>query len=214
MDEIGKTPLGVQNLLLDVLEGRPYSPVGSDRPISVDVRIVALASEPLGRAVLAGRMLPDLRERLRMFVLGVTPLKSRVADIPMVTQIAFERHVSRYGYSRVPEMTVELTKFLSAQSWPGNHRAIDGTVQRLLAGGAGASVLGLEHLPVLGNEDDDGNVADIPPDRSRDHYLHDLSAGVMPAFKSDSEAARYYGVDRSTIGRWRKSQLPLPSDSD
>ncbi len=200
VDELTKAPLVVQHALLNVLEGRPFRPSGSDRYIQVDVRIVALASTPLEAAVRDGQLVPDLYERLRTTVVRVQPLSARPDDVLAVAHTALLALYAKYGYQEEPTLSDELAHLLRSAEWPGNHRHVVGVVARVLATAAGAQVLTPAHLPALDLTESESPI--------RERFLSDYVNGVSAARGGPSRAAKHYGVDRSTIRRWQREIKP------
>jgi transcriptional regulator with GAF, ATPase, and Fis domain len=84
LDEIGKASPIVQSRLLGLLEGRDMRPVGSDRAVPIDLRIIAASNISLEQLVAEGRMLPDVLARLQMFCIHLPALRERRADIPIL----------------------------------------------------------------------------------------------------------------------------------
>lgn len=197
LDEITKAPRDVQYSLLRAIEHQRFQPTGSDREVVVDVRFVAMTSEPLAQAVREQRLVPDLFQRLRNFVVQVSALAQRREDIDAVLEVALRRHARAFGYDRVPRVERALLHTLQAFDWPGNHRQVDAVVQRLLASGRGAAVLCESHLPSLSDDE----VATVRSKRAQ--YELDRAAGLPIAFASNVKTARHYRVDRGTVRRWR-----------
>lgn len=206
IDELTKAPAHVQHHLLDILDGRPFYPVGGDREVYLDVRLVALTSTPLEVAAKSGAIVPDLFERLRTTVVRVADLNARADDVLPVAKTALERWSSKYGYSRTPDISPELARALVEGRWPGNHRQVDGLVQRLLAQAQGDPVLRLCHLPPQDDAVDRRGV--------RERFLEDYRSGAPTAHAGPGKASKQYGVDRATIRRWvrdeetRQRELP------
>lgn len=197
VDELTKAPRMVQHALLNVLEMRPFRPVGGDRAIQVDVRIIALTSTPLAEAVKNGTLIPDLYERLRTTVVRVHPLSARREDVIAVAKTALRRLYTEYGYSEQPRLSDELAAQLLSMQWPGNHRHVVGVIARLLANAEGALEL---HPALLPRFEDDA----VQPS-SRERFFADYANRVPAAHAGPSFASRYYGVDRATIRRWQRS---------
>ena len=141
LDEIGDMPPEAQVRLLRVLEERVVEPVGSDRAVSVDIRVVAATHRDLRRMVSEGRFREDLLYRLDVLTMEMPPLRERPGDVLLLAR-RFLRH---YAGGRRLEFSPEAESVLSRWSWPGNVRELRNVVER-------ASVLvrkdvvGPEHL--------------------------------------------------------------------
>jgi DNA-binding NtrC family response regulator len=198
VDELTKAPASVQHHLLDILDGRPVFPVGSDREVFLSVRVVALTSVPLDAAAKSGALIPDLFERLRTTVVRVAALEDRADDILPVVRIALERWSAPYGYRELPTISPELARVLVESRWPGNHRQVDGVVQRLLARAQGAPELTVGLLPSQ----------DAASERrgARERFIDDYRSGAEVAHAGPTEAGKHYGVDRATVRRWIRTE--------
>ena len=129
LDEVGELPLELQAKLLRVLESKEIRRVGSSRPISVDVRIVAATNRNLHREVRAGRFREDLFYRLFVVPLTLPPLRNRRGDIEMLIQHFLEtRSVGRIP----PRLSEEARQRLVSHDWPGNVRELKNTIERAL----------------------------------------------------------------------------------
>ncbi|GIX26678.1 MAG: hypothetical protein KatS3mg123_0559 [Burkholderiales bacterium] len=102
LDEIGELPLPMQTKLLRVLEEKKIRPVGSEREIPVDVRIVAATNRNLAPEVAAGRFRQDLFYRLDVVNILIPPLRERPEDIPVLARRFMEELSGRLGVPRVP----------------------------------------------------------------------------------------------------------------
>ena len=123
LDEIGDAPLSVQVKLLRVLEEREVLPVGSTRPVPVDVRVVAATHRDLRQAVAAGRFREDLLYRLHVVPVVMPPLRERKEDLPLLAELFLSRVGSRHGQS-TPHLSSEALEVLLSHSWPGNVREL------------------------------------------------------------------------------------------
>lgn len=194
IDELTKAPHHVQHHLLDILDGKPFYPIGSDREVYLDVRIVALTSTPLDVAAKSGALVPDLFERLRTTVVRIADLNSRPDDVIPVVHTALARWSPKFGYERTPELAPDLAAALTQARWPGNHRQVDGLIQRLLANAQGAPVITMTHLPAEDASSDRRSI--------RERFLDDYRDGIATAHVGPTEAGKHYGVNRATIRRW------------
>lgn len=141
LDEIGELPVHLQPKLLRALESRQITPVGSDRPVEVDTRLIAATNRDLEQSMRQGRFREDLYYRLNVVELAVPPLADRYDDVlPLARQFAKE-------FSGGPvRLSPQAAQCLLAYSWPGNVRQLRNAVQRacLLCRG---DVILPEHLP-------------------------------------------------------------------
>jgi len=131
LDEIGLTPLTLQNRLLRVLQEREVMRVGGDRLIPVDVRVLASTNKDLSDEIWAGRFREDLFFRLNVLTLSIPPLRERSDDIPvLVTELAGT--ASRYYDTpplNIPAVYIEKIQSLD---WPGNVRQLENFIEKLV----------------------------------------------------------------------------------
>jgi len=131
LDEIGDMPIALQPKLLRVLEERAVTPLGSDRPQPVDVRLVAATHQALERMVDAGAFRQDLYYRLNVVPLNIPPLRERREDIPRLASSFAGRLATRHGKS-IRDLAPELVEWLKAQEWAGNVRELENILERLV----------------------------------------------------------------------------------
>jgi transcriptional regulator with GAF, ATPase, and Fis domain len=131
LDEIGDMPLTAQAKLLRVLQEGTFEPVGSDRTVKVDVRVIAATHVELEQAVSDGRFRQDLYYRLAVFPLTIPPLRDRRADIPRIANAFLEREHRRTG--RGPwTLSDSAVDALMKRHWPGNVRELINALERAL----------------------------------------------------------------------------------
>lgn len=129
LDEVGELSLQVQIMLLRVLQEGTLRRVGGEKPVRVDVRVVAATHRDLTSMVARGTFREDLYYRLRGATLRVPPLRERVSDIPsMVKAFLHEAFLGRRG--RAPMVTPAAMRRLASHAWPGNVRELRSEVQR------------------------------------------------------------------------------------
>jgi formate hydrogenlyase transcriptional activator len=129
LDEIGELPMETQITLLRVLQEREFERVGSNQPISVDVRIVAATNRDLTAAVAAGTFRQDLFYRLNVFPIYLPALRERIDDIPVLLAYLVEKYSLKVGkrFSAIRMGTVEV---LQSYDWPGNIRELQNVIER------------------------------------------------------------------------------------
>ena len=129
LDEIGDLPMETQIALLRVLQEREFERVGSNHPISVDVRLIAATNRDLAAAVAAGTFRQDLFYRLNVVPIAVPPLRERVADIPLLVEYLVGRYPRTAG-KRIRHIGKQTLEQLAAYDWPGNIRELQNVVER------------------------------------------------------------------------------------
>lgn len=202
LDEIGKASRSLQAKLLHALEYGEIRPVGSDREVRVNVRIVAATNVDLGALVDGDKFLPDLHARLGTFRIVLPPLRERKADIPVLVHESVRRHARACGYGGVlPEVDDKLMAALQRAPWPNNLRELDATMHRLLIEAEGAERLTLGHCT-----DDLSYLATGRTDRNQ--ITSEQIEEAMARAGSLSGAARVLGVDRKTLRGLRRNAPP------
>jgi two-component system response regulator HydG len=136
LDEIGNIDMQMQAKLLGVLESRKLTRVGSDRPVSVDVRLICATNMPVHDMVDDYRFRQDLLYRINTVELRVPPLRERVSDIPLLAAHFITLFSRKYGKRPVSISAAALRK-LQGYAWPGNIREFQHAVERALIMGEG-----------------------------------------------------------------------------
>ncbi len=144
LDEVGELPLDMQVKLLRCLQERSVVPLGSNRAIPFDVRIVAATNRDLDDEVAAGRFREDLYYRLNVLPLKLAPLRDRRDDIPALLQ-HFSQKFAQEGQAPVA-FAPDLLDALQCYDWPGNIRELSNLVDRFSTLFAGQE-LGLQSIP-------------------------------------------------------------------
>jgi DNA-binding NtrC family response regulator len=123
--------LAAQAKVLRVLQERKLTPVGGDKEITVDVRVIAATNKNLQEEIVKGTFREDLYHRLSVIVLRVPALDERKDDIPLLIDHFSEQICSESG-KPVRTFTPEAVTLLQERSWPGNIRELRNVVERLL----------------------------------------------------------------------------------
>jgi DNA-binding NtrC family response regulator len=178
LDEIGDIDASVQNKLLRVLQEREIKPVGGDRPVQIDVRVVAATNKDLKALVGRGQFREDLYWRLAVVPIQVPPLRERKEDIPLLAaHILARRRGAAKSFAgneaRYPtQITAKALQRLMSYRWPGNIRELENVLSRaaILCDGEmirshDLAMLGLDASRVSGGAagDDEPDRIEMPP---------------------------------------------------
>jgi transcriptional regulator with GAF, ATPase, and Fis domain len=136
LDEIGDMPRKSQTKLLRVLEDGAVERVGAERPIPVDVRVVAATNVPLERSVAERRFREDLYFRLSVLPLHLPPVRERPEDIPLLVTYFLSVFANQYGRPLL-RLTPGVLHLLVSYPWPGNVREIKNVLERVVVETAG-----------------------------------------------------------------------------
>ncbi|MFH1811794.1 MAG: sigma-54 dependent transcriptional regulator [Pseudomonadota bacterium] len=200
LDEVGELPLPLQAKLLRVVQERVVDVVGSDRPVEVNLRLVAATNQDLHQSVKAGNFREDLLFRLNVVEIALPPLRQRPEDIePLV------RHfVSLHAGGRELEIPDSVVAALKKRSWPGNARELQNVCERLAVLAQGSAVALADLPPAAVPEASAPSEASWPPLPADGLSLIDLERSVIARvldFKewNVSQAAIYLGVPRHVL---------------
>jgi DNA-binding NtrC family response regulator len=161
LDEISTISPQVQGSLLRLLQEREVRPVGSDKPVSVDVRLIAATNRDLQELVDEGSFREDLFYRLSVFTIRLPPLRERPEEIPLLAHHFVQRFAEEFK-KPIEVITPRAMAVLEAHEWPGNVRELEHAMERavLLADGR---AIDLDAIPP-GGEHPNGVWSDVPDD--------------------------------------------------
>jgi psp operon transcriptional activator len=130
LDELATLSAAAQERLLRAVEYGEVTRIGSNRPIQVDVRIVAATNEHLPSLVDKGRFRADLLDRLAFEVVTLPPLRAREGDVAVLSDHFGRRMASEIGWSSWPGFSASASEIMAAYEWPGNVRELRNVVER------------------------------------------------------------------------------------
>jgi DNA-binding NtrC family response regulator len=195
LDEIGDTSAEFQSKLLRVLQEREFQPVGADRPVRTEARVVAATHRDLEKLVAAGQFRADLYYRLRVVEIAIPPVRDRVSDIPCLADHLLERAARALGRSR-PVLDSDAMERLESHDWPGNVREMENCLRRAMVLATG-DVIRVEHLPMGPEVERLGR--DVP---NLEQVERDHVARVFVATGSHkSRTAEILGISRPRLDR-------------
>jgi transcriptional regulator with GAF, ATPase, and Fis domain/Tfp pilus assembly protein PilF len=145
LDEIGDLPLDLQPKLLRFLQEGEIQPLGEQRPLKVDVRIIAATNTDLEEMVAQGRFREDLYYRLNVIRLRVPPLRERRSEIPTIVNYYINHYSAKFGRKDI-QITPQAVDLLMVSDWPGNVRQLCNEIQRVVARADDGTVLTPDQL--------------------------------------------------------------------
>lgn len=195
LDEVGNLTYETQVQLLRALQERRIRPVGGNREIPVDIRLVAATNEDLEAAIARGTFRADLYHRINSFSLRVPSLRERREDIPLFADFFLDQ-ANRELDKRIVGFEAKAVKALAGYEWPGNLRQLKNTVMSATLLAAGEYIT-LGDLPREITE---------PSASGTSFSLHDpvseeeqIRRALAAAGGNKSQAAKLLGIDRKTL---------------
>jgi DNA-binding NtrC family response regulator len=206
LDEVDALPPRAQAALLRFLQDQTFRPLGANREMTGDVRVVAAASQRLGSMVAQGEFRSDLAYRLDVLTLEMPPLRQRPGDACLLAEHFAGQFAQRYKLPRRPIEPASL-RWLERYDWPGNVRELENLVHR-------QTLLGIEDELVLRPAGDvDGEAVSAPRSRS----YHEARAAVLERWERSylrrllrvtqgnvTRAAQLAGKERRALGKLLK----------
>lgn len=202
LDEVSNIGPNIQAKLLRVIQEREITRIGSNRPIKIDVRILAATNENLAELVRTGKFREDLFYRLNVVPLHLPPLRERKEDIPLLVEHFLQKY-NRRAKKAIKAITPQAMKALLDYDWPGNIRELENAIERAVVLARGDTI-SLEDLITHGIS---GRVASEPGWMSPRRTLAEVEKEYITAVLRDqrgnrSAAAQILGIDRKTL--WAK----------
>ena len=214
LDEIGDMPTSLQAKLLHVLERGVIRPLGSDKDVAVDVRVMAATHRDLRQMVAAGSFREDLLYRLDVITLDLPPLRQRREDIADLFEHFLSLARARHPHSPVERVAPEVMERLLAYNWPGNVRELAHLVERMVVLGREPVVRMADLPPALG----------VAPGREWQGFGEILSSREMQRRYAawvlerlggnKARTAEALEVDVKTLGKWLSEPVPTGIETD
>lgn len=206
LDEIGDMSPRVQAKMLRVLEEQRFEPVGSNTPITVDVRVISATNQPLDSLIENGRFRSDLFYRLNVIPFQVPPLRERREDIPVLVE-HFNQKFSR-EYGKVPKIFgMDAIEALQEYEWIGNVRELKNTIERIVIMSA-KEAIAADDLPDMEGTYEPAAVSFRFPSfkEATDAYQREFILHKLSEFDGNvAKAAENMGVDRTHLYRRMKN---------
>jgi two-component system, NtrC family, nitrogen regulation response regulator NtrX len=215
LDEVADMPLETQGKILRVLQEQSFTRLGGQRPIQVDVRVIAASNRDLLAEIAAGRFREDLYYRLNVVPIPVPPLSERRADIPMLTDYFMGRAAEASGLP-VRKLSADALALFQSAGWPGNVRQLRNVLEWLLimATGDARAEIGVDSLPPELIEETTANLSPnsngelmvMPIREAREHFERAYLQAQLERFSGNiSRTAGFVGMERSALHRKLKS---------
>ena len=145
LDEIGEVPFDIQAKFLRFLESKEIRRVGDEKPIKVDVRIVAATNRDLKKMVEKGQFREDLYYRIGGFKVEIPPLRERKDDIPILVKHFIDKYNRKYN-KNIPGIKPDALEILIKYDWPGNIRQLESIVSKAVILADDGEFIKIEHL--------------------------------------------------------------------
>lgn len=146
LDEVGDMPLVIQAKLLRAIEAREIQPIGANKAISVDIRIISATNQNLEKFVREGKFREDLYYRLNVIPLALPPLRERQGDLLLLIHYFLNLHTKRLGLV-YPGVSQEVLECLKVYHWPGNLRELSNLMEYLINVTSSGDVIDIALLP-------------------------------------------------------------------
>jgi len=200
LDEIGEISHNMQVKLLRALQEQSFTPVGGEKEISVDVRIICATNRKLKEDMKRGKFREDLFYRLAVVPLDLPPLRDRSSDISLLVEHYLELFLNELGQSDI-DVDMTAMKFLERYSWPGNVRELRNAVQYAIIK-CNNGIIKPNDLPpeirITNEREQNPNFRPGRPEK----LSFELATEILGRFDNNkAKAARHLGVSRTTLYR-------------
>ena len=194
LDEVGNLSYDVQVQLLRALQERCIRPVGGDRELKVDIRLVCATNENLEQAVAEGRFREDLYHRINEFTIYMPQLRERGNDIFLFADL-FIRQANAELQRQVDGLDAAAAELLVQHSWPGNLRELNNVMKRAVLLARGRQITAAELQQAMGpvRQNAVPTLHDAADERQR------IEEALRQTGGNKAKAARLLGIDRKTI---------------
>jgi two-component system nitrogen regulation response regulator NtrX len=201
LDEVSDMSPNVQAKVLRVLEEQRFEPVGSNTPVSVDVRVIAATNKRLDEEIEKGTFRSDLFFRLNVIPFEVPPLRDRLEDVPLLID-HFNQHFAKAHGKKPKRFDGKAIEAMQRYSWPGNVRELRNTIERVMIMHQPHKV-GVKDLPAFGDEEPPASSYRFPSFKEASDAYHRefIQRKLDEAGGNVSRAAELMGIDRSHLYR-------------
>jgi DNA-binding NtrC family response regulator len=206
LDEIAEIPLSLQVKFLRAIQEKEVTPLGTTRPVRVDVRLIAATNVDLEERMREGLFRADLFYRLNVVTIHVPPLRQRREDIPLLVENFVAEFGKAYGIDK--RVSPEAMALLVRYEWPGNVRELQNVIERAFALSSAPDIRPSDLPPSLLAESEPEPTAeevpaaaDGPPMPLEEVEKQNIAAALRRSGGNKNEAARILGIDRQRLYR-------------
>lgn len=198
LDEIGNLALDGQSKLLSVLQNRKISPLGSNREMDINVRIISATNSNIHQLIIEGKFRQDLYYRLNTVEIQIPPLRERKEDLENLSQQFLNHYIRKYGKEKMT-LSSSAHQKIKSHHWPGNIRELMHSIERAVILGKGEISENLFHFNHMSNEHESN-------ENERSLKLLDVEKQcIMQALSKNkgniSHTAKELGINRNTLYR-------------
>jgi PAS domain S-box-containing protein len=200
LDEVGTLSLDIQVNLLRTIQERVIEPVGSSRPIPIDVRVISATNRDLSELVARNEFREDLYYRLKVFQMDLPPLRERRLDIPLLADAFIDKFNKLYN-RKIMGLSSPAKELLMTYAWPGNVRELQNAIEHALVLTPG-KIVEPQYLPPEIRHMSENGTAPPPPAKNPATEEERIRRGIAAFGGNVSRTARHLGMHRTTL--WRK----------
>lgn len=128
LDEISEIPLSMQGKLLKAIEEKEFYPLGAQRPVKVDIRIISASNKDIEKEVEKGNFRNDLFYRIHVIPIRMPPLRERKEDIPLLVEYFLQKYATKMN-KQIKNINSQALKKIMLYSWPGNVRELENVIE-------------------------------------------------------------------------------------
>jgi len=211
LDEIGEMPAYLQTKLLRVLQEREYRPIGSDRTVHVDFRLICATNVDLETALREGKLREDLYFRINTITLRVPPLRERTEDIPLLCDHFLDKFRDRYQKG-AKSLSPAVYHLLIRNRWAGNVRELENAIERAVLVAKGGEIAAVDLPESLREEAPGATEFVIPAHRTLAEIEKVAIVQTLQRTNwNKQEAAQILGLYRPTLySKMKKHEIVAP----
>ena len=213
IDEIADIPLAAQTRFLKFIQDQVYEKPGSNKPVQLDIRIIAATSKELEQLIVQGKFREDLYHRLKVMFIKVPKLSERKEDVPLLVEY-FVKQLAKFSGLKEREFSDEAIAALQAYNWPGNIRQLRNVIEWTLimnpTTSSFNSAIKAEMLPqeitnngiTISKPETNLDMMSMPLREAREVFERQYLTAQMSRFNNNiSKTSAFVGMERSALHR-------------